>query len=65
MPGSNRISYRWVPNWFETCALEIVLSVARIELTDSLGVNTYTFEPRLPPVAGAGAVPGVGGVFRR
>src|SRR5579875_1101056 len=32
-------------------------TVDRIELTDMLGVNTYTFEPRLPPVAGGGADP--------
>jgi hypothetical protein len=39
----------------DTWALEIVFSVLRIELTDMLGVNTYTFGPRLPPVAGADA----------
>ena len=52
-----------MPNWLPTCALEIVLSVLKIELTDSLGVNTVTFEPRLPPVAGADAVGGVTGVL--
>jgi hypothetical protein len=39
-----------------------VFSVLKIELTESLGLNTYTLEPRLPPVAGAAAVGGVTGV---
>ena len=37
VPGWKRISYRCVPNWLETCAFEMVFSVARIGLTDWLG----------------------------
>ena len=39
------------------------MSVLWIVESDSLGVKTDTFEPRLPPVAGADAVGGVTGVL--
>ncbi len=45
-----------MPNWLETCSLEIVFSVLWMELWDMLGVNTYTSGPKLPPVGG-GDVP--------
>src|ERR1700733_1660925 len=51
VPGSKKIAYRWVSNWLElgTCCAAIVLSVDWIDDCDIVGLNTYTFGPKLAP----------------
>ena len=46
-----------MPNWFGFCWVPIALRVLAIELTDSLGLITITFVPRLPPVGGGDVPP--------
>ena len=42
-----------MPNWFGFCWVPIALRVLAMVATDSLGLITITFAPRLPPVGGA------------